>query len=241
MRHALWLTWRHVSGLVLVVALVVAVGCCGHPIHVATCDHVQMDKTIVTDGRIITEHPPVSLGGPLVAMTVSGCPCGPGPKVAILDVDGLLVNTDLTGPYSLGENPLAIFREKLDAIEADRCVAAVVLRLNSPGGSVAATDMMWHDLQEVRERTHRPVVACLLDVATGGAYYLATASDAIVASPMTVTGGIGVILNLYNLRELMAQYNVFSQEIKAGPNIDIGTSIRNLSDENKALLQEMAN
>jgi protease-4 len=192
-------------------------------------------------GKMTTDMPPVSDGGPIVAMPLQGCPGnGKSCKVAVIDVDGLLVNTDFTGPSSVGENPLALFREKLDAAAANPEVCALVLRINSPGGGVATSDVMWHDLQGFRAQTHRPVVACLMDVGTGGAYYLATASDAIVAQPGTVTGGIGVILNLYNLRELMAQYNVFSQEIKAGKNIDMGTSLRNLSSEAKDLLQEMA-
>jgi len=116
-----------------------------------------------------------------------------------------------------------------------------VLRINSPGGSVTATDTMWRDLQDFRTRRKVPVVACLMDCGTGGAYYLACASDMIIAQPTTVTGGIGVILNLYNLHDLMGQYNIVPQEVKAGENIDIGSSARNLPDAAKELLQNMAN
>jgi protease-4 len=85
------------------------------------------------------------------------------------------------------------------------------------------------------------VVACFLDVAAGGGYYLATAADVIVSHPTSVTGGIGVILNLYNLRELMGQFNISPQEIKAGPKIDMGTPTENLPDDVRALLEKMAN
>jgi protease-4 len=216
-------------------------GGCSHPLHIVTHDHVSMEGPIVTASKITTESPPVSDGGRIIAQPLVGCG-GKGdlPKVAIVDVDGLLLNADFTGPYSLGENPLALFREKLDAAAADASIRAVVLRINSPGGSVTATDIMWRDLQQFRASTHKPVVVCLLDIATGGAYYLATASDRVIAHPTSVTGGIGVIINLYNLRELMAQYNVLAQEIKAGKNIDLGTSARNLTPEGKQLLQAMA-
>jgi protease IV len=214
---------------------------CANPFRVESRDRITIEGPVETHGKIITEFPPVSDSGPVVAMPLDGCGGGgKGSKVAVIDVDGLLVNTDFTGPSSLGENPLALFRERLDAAAADAEVCALVVRINSPGGGVATSDMMWRDLQAFRCRTHRPVVACLMDLGTGGAYYLATASDVIVAHPGTITGGIGVILNLYNLRDLMAQYNVFSQEIKAGKNIDMGTSLRNLSPEAKDLLQEMA-
>jgi protease-4 len=141
---------------------------------------------------------------------------------------------------SVGENPVALFREKLAAIEADGSVRAVVLRVNSHGGGVAACIAMRRDLERFKVRTGKPVVACLLDTATGGAYYLASACDHVIAGPATVTGGIGVILNLFNLQDLMAQFNVIPQSIKAGELVDIGTSARALKPAEKELLQVMA-
>jgi protease-4 len=230
---------RVFAGLLSVMLAVVAG--CAHPVRVASDNHITVDGPVATNSRVHVEVPPVSDGGPVTAMPLPGgsAPCA-GAKVAVVDVDGLLGNSEYTGPYSLGENPVALFRERLDAVAADREVCAVVLRINSPGGSVTATDIMWHDLQAFREHTHLPVVACLMDVGAGGGYYLATASDVILAHPTTVTGGIGVILNLYNLRELMAQFNILSQEIKAGKLIDIGTPLRNLPDDAKQILQTMA-
>ncbi len=176
--------------------------------------------------------------GPLVQMTVAGdqnC----GAKVALVDVDGLLLNENLVGPYSAGENPMALFRERLDAIAADRQFAAVVVRINTPGGGVAASDTMWHELRRFRAKTGLPVVAYLMDLATGGGYYLATAADAIYAQPTSVTGGIGAILNLYNLQDTMALMNVLGQPIKSGPHIDAGTPTRTLTAEESAMLQAM--
>jgi protease-4 len=148
---------------------------------------------------------------------------------------------DFTGFYSVGENPIAFFREKLDAAAGDANIHALVVRINSPGGSVTASDIMWRDLQAFRARTHKPVVVCLMDLGTGGAYYVATAGDLIIAHPTSVVGGIGVILNLYNLKDLMAQYNIFPQEIKSGENIDLGTTSHKLKPEEATLLQTMAN
>ncbi|OWK39366.1 signal peptide peptidase SppA, 36K type [Fimbriiglobus ruber] len=157
-----------------------------------------------------------------------------------MDVDGLILNTPFAGPMSLGENPVALFREKLDATEADPRVKSVVLRINSPGGGVAACVAMRRDLERFKARSGKPVVACLLDTATGGAYYLASAADHVVAGPATVTGGVGVILNLFNLQDLMAQFNVLPQPIKAGELTDIGSSARPLKAAEKELLQSMA-
>jgi protease-4 len=207
--------------------LVLSLPGCGK-FFLVTHDHVVMDGPICTTSRIVQESQPIGLAGPVQENLVgAGCCAGQSPKVAIVDVDGLLLNTDLTGSYSLGENPVALFRERLDAISCDPCIRAVVLRINSPGGGVAATDTMWRDLQAFRARTHLPVVACLLDLGTGGAYYLATAADLILAQPTTITGGIGVIFNVYNLADVMSgsQVSSVAQPIKAGQNIDVGSPV----------------
>lgn len=202
---------------------------------------VKTESHVVTEGPIdtrITDFCPVSpIAGPLKPVVVEN---GNANRIAILDVDGLILNTPFVGPMSLGENPVALFREKLAAIEADSCVRAVVLRINSHGGGVAACMAMRRDLEKFKSRTGKPIVACLLDTATGGAYYLASAADQIIAEQASVTGGIGVILNLFNLQDLMAQFNIIPQSIKAGEKADIGTSAKSLTPENKQILQAMA-
>jgi protease-4 len=179
--------------------------------------------------------------GPLVEVAVPPGDCAAaGPKIAVIDVDGLLVNFNPVGPYSAGENPVALFKEKLDAAAADQAVQAVVLRINTPGGGVAATDLMYQSLKEFRCHTHKPVVACLLDFGAGGGYYLASGCDAIVAIPAAVVGGIGVMLNLYYAEVAMEQMNVFNSSIKSGERIDMGTPARKLTDEEKKLFTAMA-
>jgi protease-4 len=79
-----------------------------------------------------------------------------------------------------------------------------------------------------------------MDVAAGGGYYVAVAADKIVAHPTSVTGGIGCILNVYNLQDLMGQFNILGIPIKAGSNIDLGSPIKELSADKRKLLQDMA-
>jgi protease-4 len=159
--------------------------------------------------------------------------------VALVDVDGLLLNQNLTGLYSVGENPVAAFREKLEAAAADPGVRAVVLRINSPGGGVAASDLLAEELRRFRKATGKPVVACLLDVATGGAYYLAVGCDRVIALPTTITGGVGAIVNHANLQDAMAQFNVRVETIKAGPLVDMGNVTEPLGDDVRKLFQQM--
>lgn len=219
--------------------LILASGC-AKPLRVITENRVALDGPISTTGRIETFAPPVADFGPMEAVVVSRICEDAIDRIAIVDLDGLLLNQDLTGPYSLGENPVALLKEKLDQAAADPGVKAVVVRIHTPGGSVTAADIARHELVQFRTRTGLPLVACLMDVATGGGYYAATACDVIVAHPTTITGGIGVILNLYNLRDAMAYFNVISQTIKAGPNIDMGSSANNLSPEARRHLQSLA-
>lgn len=220
--------------LATIAILVLASGCRGFTVR--TLNRVSVDGPLET--HVSAAMPPVNPHAGRVKPVV--VQSGTGVRVAIVDVDGLILNTPFVGPVSLGENPVALFREKLDAIEAEGCVRAVVLRVNSPGGGVAACAAMRRDLERFKERTKLPVTACLMDTTAGGAYHVASSADVVVAGPGTVTGGLGVILNLYNLKDLMAQYNVIPQEIKAGALVDIGTSSRPLKPAERELLQAMA-
>ncbi len=203
--------------------------------------NANVDANANVNGNMRAELAPTPRLHPVAAMALPHRPQDPGAaSVAIVDVDGLLLDTDATGFGSWGENPVSVFRERLDAIECDPRICAVIIRINSPGGSVTATDIMWRNLIAFKKRSCRPVVACLMDVAAGGGYYLATAADSIIAHPTSVTGGIGCILNVYNLQDLMAQFNILGTPVKAGPNIDLGSPIKELSAEKRKLLQDMA-
>ena len=214
--------------------LLAASGC--QKFLIRTDNEVRMKGPI--DAKMTAETPPVTAAGPVHPVTVGESKASA--RIAIVDVDGVLLNTPFVGFSSLGENPVALFREKLDAAAADSEVKAVVVRINSHGGGVAACQVMRADLLRFKARTGKPVIACLLDQGCGGAYYLATVADYIVAGPASVTGGIGIVLNLYNLRDLMAQFNIISQSIKAGENVDLGSSARAMSADEKKIMQTMA-
>ncbi|MDC0937136.1 signal peptide peptidase SppA [Pirellulales bacterium] len=212
--------------ITLLLALLAGAGCKG-PVH------------LVTDSCVKVALPPHKDTSRIVPMRVADGSCD-GPRIALIDVDGLLLNANMTGIYSAGENPVAAFREKLDYVARRSCYSAVVLRINSPGGGVTATDIMRRDLMNFRATTGLPVIACLMDLGAGGAYYLATAADQIVAHPTTVTGGIGVILNLYNLEDTMAQANIEGIPVKAGEFTDLGSPITRIEDDAREILQHVA-
>jgi protease-4 len=231
------------TGAIVVVFLGIMYTGCAQPLTVQTRADVDAvgNFNVNADANVKAELSPTPRLQPVTAMGLPHRPHSPNaPAIAIIDVDGLLLNNDPTGLGSWGENPVSAFRERLDAIEGDGCVRGVVVRINSPGGSVTATDIMWRDLTAFKRRTCLPIVACLMDVGAGGGYYLAVATDKIVAHPTSVTGGIGCILNVYNLQDLMAQFNILGIPVKSGPNIDLGSPVKEISPEKRKLLQDMA-
>jgi protease IV len=207
---------------------------CGHaiPVRLGTAEPLGLELTPNNNDRPVVEMP----------LEIAGSKCEKdAPRVAIIDVDGILLNTNYTGPYATGDNPIDIFREKLDAARSPN-ISAVVLRINSPGGSVTASEVMWAELMRFRSETHKPVVASLLDLTCGGAYYLATACDQIVAHPTTVVGGIGVVLNLYNFQGTLNLAKVENLSIKSkdSPKIDLDYRIGVLNEDDKEMLIGMA-
>jgi protease-4 len=198
----------------------------------AGCHPIPVDADVRADARVAgaingtfdVKIPPAPDPGPVVPIVVRSGAGGPqAARVAIVDVDGLILNQNQSGLLSVGENPVSNFREKLEACSRDPRVRALVLRINSPGGGVAASDTLAEELRRFRQVTGKPVVAALMDLATGGAYYLAIGADEVIATPGGLTGGVGALVNHFNLKEAMAQLNVSMESIKSGEMIDMGT------------------
>lgn len=213
---------------ILSLSLLLLCAGCKHPIEA------------VMRGNVITHMSVLEDRGPVQPMQVVAGDPDSNAKIAIIDVDGLLLNMNMSGLNSVGENPVSIFREKLDQVASDPCYRGVVVRINSPGGGVTASDIMWRDLQAFKQRTRLPVVACIMDQGTGGGYYLATGADHIIAHPTSLLGGMGVILNLYALEDALLQFSIFPATVKAGERTDLGTPLEPLTEENEAILQEIA-
>lgn len=160
-------------------------------------------------------------------------------KIAVIDVDGIMINKQQNSFLRQGDNPVSTFLEKLDKAAADANVKAVVLRLNTPGGSVAATDMMYHSLVKFKQKTKKPVIACMLDVAASGGYYLACGADGIIAQPSCVTGSIGTMMQTFSVAGTMEKIGVTAVAVKSGRMKDIGSPLHELTEEEQAVLQEI--
>jgi protease-4 len=162
----------------------------------------------------------------LLMATVSedGLPTG-GPKVAVVEVEGIIVD---------GGAAVRELREHAD----NASVKAVVLRVNSPGGVVAPTQEIFAAIQRVR-KGGKPVIASLGAVAASGGYYVATAADRIYANPGTLTGSIGVVMQMANLEGLLKKVGVEYVVVKAGAYKDVGNLARSMSPEERKMLQAL--
>jgi protease IV len=116
-------------------------------------------------------------------------------------------------------------------------IKAVVVRIDSPGGAVAPTQEIFEEIQKTKKK--KPCIASMGNVAASGGYYIASACNKILANPGTLTGSIGVIMQLSNFEELMKKIGVKGVNIKSGANKDIGSPFQPLSQEGREILQAL--
>ncbi len=160
-------------------------------------------------------------------------------RVALIDVSGMIINASPRGLLYQGENPVSLLHEQLQEARCDSRVKSVVLRINSPGGTVTASDAMYRQIKRFREETGKPVVALMMDVAASGGYYVACASDEIVAYPTTITGSIGVILQTISVKPALDRIGIHAEALTTGPNKDAASPLSTLTDEHRAVLTAM--
>jgi protease-4 len=161
------------------------------------------------------------------------------PKVALIEVEGMLMNAESGGLLQATENPVSKFSQQMDRAASDPEVKAVVLRVNSPGGTVTASDTMYDVVKRFREKTKKPVVASTQEVAASGAYYVALASDRIYAAPTSVVGSIGVIFSVLEFEGTLGKLGITNNSIKSGTLKDMGSPFKSLGPDERTVMQEM--
>ena len=160
-------------------------------------------------------------------------------KIVVIDVAGLLLNAPEPQFFGEGEHSVGLLLEQLDKARRDKSVKGVVLRINSPGGTVTASELMHDEITRFRTTTGKPVVAALMDVAASGGYYVACACDEIIAQHSTVTGSIGVLLQTFDLTGTMAKLGVGADAITSGPNKEAGSPFSKMTEQQRAIFQNM--
>ena len=149
-----------------------------------------------------------------------------GGRVGVVDVEGVILSADR-------------FRETLKRFRDASNVKAVVVRINSPGGGVAASQELNREIARFRKETGKPVVVSMESVAASGGYYTAVAADHIVANPGTITGSIGVIIQWVNYGDLLEWAKLRAVTFKSGALKDSGNPTRPLSDEDRVYFDDL--
>jgi protease-4 len=162
-------------------------------------------------------------------------------KIAIIEVEGMLINAKGGGLLQPTENQLSLFVQQLAAAEQDASVKAVVLRVNSPGGTVTTADTMYQALMTFREKTGKPIVADAQDLMASGAYYAACAADKIVAQPTSIVGSIGVIFETFDVENGLAKLGISTEAIKSAPLKDMASPLHHRTDAERVVLQGIVN
>jgi len=162
-------------------------------------------------------------------------------KILLLDLDGMISFKDETDCLNIKSRPskVAFIREALLKAEADSDIAGVIMRINSPGGTVTASDTIYHEIVGFKEKRKIPVTAYIMELGTSGGYYVAAASDRIIASPTAITGSIGVIAMKFNVEGLLSKIGVSDETYKSGPKKDFWSPFRPSTAEEKKMFQDI--
>jgi protease-4 len=147
-----------------------------------------------------------------------------GSKVALITLEGVILDS----------------KEVIDQLEKHRMnpsVKAIVLRINSPGGGVSPSQEIYEEVIRTRQVNQKPVVASMGSLAASGGYYVASAADVIVANPGTITGSIGVLIQVPNISGLLQKIGVKSVVVKSGQHKDLASITREMTDVERHILQ----
>ena len=161
------------------------------------------------------------------------------PKVALIDISGTITGQPVDTLAFQRKNTLHEVQERLDRIEADREVVALVLKISSPGGEVTACDVIRQSVLDLKERKNLPVVACIVETGASGGYYIASAADTIIAHPTAVVGSIGVILQTFNIKGLFDKIGVKTETVKSGTFKDLASPFRDATDAERKVLSDI--
>lgn len=162
----------------------------------------------------------------VIAIARGGQGLSLGGRIAVLDLVGVIEDDEE-------------FLEQLRDFRDDRSVKGYVININSPGGAVAPSQSIYQELLRVREEDDVPIVATIGSVGASGGYYIALAADSILALPGSITGSIGVIMELPDVSELMDKVGVRMQTIKSSEHKDVGSPFRPLDGGDRAILDSM--
>ncbi len=166
-------------------------------------------------------------------------PGATGDTIGVISVEGVITGGGQISPFFGATAGSDFVVSQFRKAEKDEAVKALVLRINSPGGSAAASQEIYQAVQQYRAKTKKPVVASMGDVAASGGYYVAAPCSKVIALPATMTGSIGVIFQTLEYHELMKKIGVRGGALTSGPHKDMGSPFRAITPEERQIFQAM--
>jgi protease-4 len=162
-------------------------------------------------------------------------------KILLIPVNGVIMSNDEESSFwNQKMDPVRYITEVLEQGEADKSIKAIILEVNSPGGGITACDKIYNALKRFKKaRPDVIMVSYMTDIAASGGYYISSATDRIFANPTTITGSIGVISMLLNMEGLFTKLGLNMEVIKSADKKDIGSSFRQMTPEERKILQDI--
>jgi len=196
-------------------------------------DQLEEEVGKLVGGRVSLEKRSVE------APSVRNDSWGALPRITVIRVEGDILRgeghrTPFGAVEVAGSDSIA---RRIRAAADDANVAAIVVRIDSPGGDGNASDLIWRELVRARKERNKPVVASMGDVAASGGYYVAAGADEILAEPSTVTGSIGVFVGHFDAEELFGKLGVATATINRGASADLFSPARDLTGTERKMLQ----
>ncbi|MCF6158162.1 MAG: signal peptide peptidase SppA [wastewater metagenome] len=160
-------------------------------------------------------------------------------KIAIIPIKGVLTSESTEGLFIEKPSTVEVVKQKLEQATQDTHVKAILIEVDSPGGGITASDVIYNRIMKFKNDTKKKVVVYMQDIAASGGYYISSAADAIVAHPTTITGSIGVIMPLINVAGLIHRYGIEDNSITSGNMKDIGSPLKRMTPEEEAILKDI--
>ncbi len=160
-------------------------------------------------------------------------------KILLLSIDGVISDAPRRGLLRDRPSPVQEIVARLRRAEKDDDIKAVVIKINSPGGTVTGSDILYHELTAYKKKTNVKMVAAMMDVGASGGYYIALPSDRILAHPTTITGSVGVLFLRPKVKGLIDKLGIGVDLSKTGVNKDMGSPFRETTESESRFFQEL--
>ncbi len=160
-------------------------------------------------------------------------------RILLISVQGTISDMPQKGLLRSSPSMVQQVVSQLKKAERDERVKAVLFKINSPGGTIVASDILYHEISSYRDKTGAKIVTSMMDVAASGAYYLSLPADTIMAHPTTLTGSVGVIFLRPRVHGLMDKIGLGVDVIKFGRNKDMGSPFRDSTEEEQKIMQKV--